>query len=185
VRRTSRARRAVFENMRIAPSVGFGLVAYAFAVSGAVAASSGHVVAAHGVELSVPLAWSRVQAASDSPVTDPRTLLVVGTAGARAKATQCQIAAYRVPADGAVVVVVGWRSLKYSGAENATPGYAPLRKLVAVRRPSFECFGGRGAVADVVIRRLAYQVNVMVGDRASKLHVAEALAVGRSFKVVP
>ena len=43
----------------------------------------------------------------------------------------------------------------------------------------------QGAVADVVIRRLAYQVNVMVGARASKLRVAEALAVGRSFKVVP
>jgi hypothetical protein len=172
--------------MRIAPFVGFGLVfAFAFAVSAAVAASSGHVVAARGVMLTVPLGWSRVQTASDGPVTDPRTLLVVGTAGVRAKQTQCQIAAYRVPADGAVVVVVGWRSLKYSGAENGRPGYAPLEKLVAVRRPSFECFGGRGAVADVVIRRLAYQVNVMVGDRASKLRVAEALAVGRSFKVEP
>jgi|GEM_PF-1558329 len=171
--------------MRIAPFVGFGLVAFAFTVSGAVAASSGHVVAARGVMLTVPLGWSRVQTASDGPVTDPRTLLVVGTAGVRAKGTQCQIAAYRVPADGAVVVVLGWRSLKYSGAENARPGYAPLEKLVAVRRPSFECFGGRGAAADVVIRRIAYQVNVMVGDRASKLRVAQALAVGRSFKVEP
>jgi hypothetical protein len=169
--------------MRIAPVVGFGLVA--FAVSVAVAASSGRVVAAHGVELTVPLGWGRVHAAPDGPVTDPRTPLVVGTAGVRAKETQCQIAAYRVPADGAVVVVVGWRSLKYSGAENAPPGYAPLRKLVAVRRPSFECYGGRGAVADVVIHRLAYQVNVMVGDGASKLRVEEALAVGRSLKVVP
>jgi len=169
--------------MRLAVIAGFGTLAVAATV--AVAATTGRVVAAHGVELSLPLGWSRVQAASDGPVTDPRTLLVVGTAGVRAKATQCQIAAYRVPADGAVVVVLGWRSLKYSGAENARPGYAPLEKLVAVRRPSFECFGGRGAVADVVIRRLAYQVNVMVGDRASKLRVEDALAVGRSFKVVP
>ncbi len=33
-----------------------------------------------------------------------------------------------------------------------------------------------------VIRGAAYQVNVMIGDRASKRRVAEALAVGRSFR---
>ncbi len=143
---------------------------------------SGHVVAAHGVSLTVAPGWTRVRAASDGAVTDPRTLLVVGTAGVRAKQTQCQIAAYRIPANGAVVVVVGWRSLKHSGAENAKPGYAPLKKMVAVRKPSFECFGGRGTAADVVVHGAAFQVNVMVGDRASKLRVADALAVGRSFK---
>jgi len=169
--------------MRIA--VGIALVALAVTATVAVAATGGRVVAANGVRLSVPPGWGRVHAASDGPVTDPRTLLVVGTAGVRAKLTQCQIAAYRLPAGTAVVVVVGWRSLKYSGAVNAKPGYAPLKRLVAVRRPSFECFGGRGAAADVVIRGVAYQVNVMVGDRASRSRVAEALAVGRSFKAGP
>lgn len=169
--------------MRFAVLVGLGPVV--LAATAAAAATSGRVVAAHGVSLTAPPEWSRAQAASDGPVTDPRTLLVVGTAGVRAKQTQCQIAAYRVPADGAVVVVVGWRSLKHSGAENAKPGYAPLTKLVAVRRPSFECFAGPGAAADVVIRGTPYQVNVMVGDRASKHRVAEALSVGRSFKVAP
>lgn len=152
-------------------------------VAGGVAASGNHVVVAHGIRLTLPHAWNRVRAAPDGPVTDPRTLLVVGTAGVRAKPTRCQIAAYRVPAEGAVVVVVGWRSLTYSGAENAKQGYGPLTKLVGVRKPSFECFGGRGAAADVVIRGVAYQVNVMVGDRASRSRVAEALAVGRSFRV--
>ena len=53
--------------------------------------------------------------------------------------------------------------------------------LFAVHRPSFECFSGRGAVADVLLGGKPYQVNVMVGDRASKSRVAEALAVARSF----
>jgi len=35
----------------------------------------------------------------------------------------------------------------------------------------------------VVLGGNAYQVNVMVGDRASKRGVAQALAVGRSFKL--
>jgi hypothetical protein len=169
--------------MRIALLVAFGPVAVAASV--AVAATSGRIVTGHGVRLTVPSGWSRVHAASDGPVTDPRALLVVGTAGVHARETRCQIAAYRIPADGAVVVVVGWRSLKYSGAVNAKPGYAPLKKLSTVRKPSFECFRGRGAAADVVIRGVAYQVNVMVGDGASKFRVAAALAVGRSFKVGP
>ena len=151
----------------------------------AVAGTSGRPAAAHGVTVTLVSGWSRLQAAPDGPVTDPRTLLVVGTPGVRAKQSQCQIAAYRIPTNGAVVVVVGWRSLKHSGAENAVPGYAPLRKLVFVRRPSFECFTGRGAAADLVIRGTAFQVNVMVGNSASKRRVAEALAVGRSFKVQP
>jgi hypothetical protein len=169
--------------MRIAVLFGFGIVVVGATV--AVAGTSGRVVAARGVMLTVPLGWRRVQAASDGPGTDPRTLFVVGTAGVRAKQTPCQIAAYRIPPDGAVVVVVGWRSLKRGGAENAQPGYAPLKKLVAVRRPSFECFGGRGAAADVVIHGTPFQVNVMVGDQAPRLRVTEALAVGRSFKVAP
>jgi hypothetical protein len=147
----------------------------------AAAAPPQRVVLAHGVRLTVPSTWKRVPSAGDGPVTDPRTLLVVGTAGARARISQCQIAAYYVPPDGAVVVVVGWHSLKESGAEHYTPGRAPLLKLVAVRRPSFECYRGRGAAADVVLRGTAYQVNVMVGDRASQSVVAAALVVGRSF----
>jgi hypothetical protein len=169
--------------MRIALLVAVGPVAVAASV--AVAATSGRIVAGHGVRLTVPSGWSRVHAASDGPVTDPRTLLVIGTAGVHARETQCQIAAYRIPADGAVVVVVGWQSLTHSGSENAKPGYAPLKKLTVVRKPSFECFQGRGAAADVVIHGVAYQVNVMVGNRASNSRVAEALEIGRSFKVGP
>jgi hypothetical protein len=116
-------------------------------------------------------------------VTDPSTLLVVGTASVRPKASRCQIAAYRLTPRAAVVVVVGWQKLGLSGAQGQRPGRWPLRKLTEVRQPSFECFGGRGAVATVVLDRRAYQVNVLVGDRASKQRVAEALGVARPFRL--
>jgi hypothetical protein len=148
----------------------------------ALAASSGRIIASHGVRVVVPSGWQRVQAASDGPVTDPRTLLVVGTARVRPKPSHCQIAAYRIPAAGAVVVVVGWKSPAAAGG-TPKPGRAPLKALTAVHRPSLECFAGRGAAADVHLGGRLYQVNVMVGDRASKRRVAEALAVARSFNL--
>jgi len=141
--------------------------------------SGGHVIAANGVQLTAPAGWARVASAGDGPVTDPRTLLVVGTLGAQPRASRCQIAAYRVPANGAVVVIVGWKG----AGGNSRPGRKSLARLVSVRRVSFECFSGRGAVATLVLRGRQYQVNVMVGDRASKQRVEEALAVGRSFDV--
>jgi hypothetical protein len=148
-------------------------------VSLASACSSGRTVSAHGVRVSVPGGW-HVVAPATSAVTDPDTLLVVGTAGVRAKQSRCQIMAYRVPARGAVVVVVGWKNASLAGGL-PRGGRAPLKKLLAVARPSFECFSGRGAAADVGLAGRAYQVNVMVGDRASKDLVARALAVARSF----
>jgi hypothetical protein len=147
----------------------------------ALASHSGRVISAHGVRFVVPRGWQRIEAAPAGSVTDPRTLLVVGTAGVRPRTSQCQIAAYRIPAAGAVVVVVGWRSIVTAGGAPWKPGRAPLEKLVSVHRPSFECFSGRGAVADVLLHGKPYQVNVMVGDRASKQSVAKALAVARSF----
>jgi hypothetical protein len=80
-----------------------------------------------------------------------------------------------------VVVIVGWKSVLTAGGAPWEPGRAPLKNLLAVHRPSFECFSGRGASADVLLGARPYQVNVMVGDRASKPRVAEALAVARSF----
>jgi hypothetical protein len=145
------------------------------AVLGAVGV--GAPISANGVQVRAPAGWHRVAPAGDGPVTDPRTLLVVGTSGVRPHLTQCQIAAYRIPARGAVVVIVGWR-----GANGDTEvGTKELARLTAVKRSVFECFQGRGAVATVVLRRREYQVNVMVGARASKRRIGEALAVARSF----
>ena len=128
----------------------------------------------------MPGGWSLVRPAR-GPVTDPATLLVVGTAGVHAKPSRCPIAAYRIPADGAVVVVVGWRSIGTAGGAAAQPGRAPLEGLVTVKRPSFDCFAGRGAAAYVVFGARPYQVNVLVGDRASQDQVDQALGVARSF----
>jgi len=155
-------------------------IAFVFTTA-ATAGNGGRIVAAEGVRVVVPAGWQRVHAARPGSVTDPRTLLVVGTTGSRPKASGCQIASYRVPVDGAVVVVVGWRHLALSGAQGAEPGRQPLAALTAVRRPAFECFGGPGATAQVVLGGKAFQVNVLVGDLASRQRVAEALAVARSF----
>ena len=138
------------------------------------------VIAAQGVRLTVPAGWQAVSPASAGPVTDPRTLLVVGTAGVHPKASHCEIAAYRIPAEAAVVVVIGWTTVA-AGGRPTPPGRAPLKALVAVRRPSFECFAGRGAVAQVLFGGSLYQVNVLVGERCPARRVRQALAVARSF----
>jgi hypothetical protein len=179
----NRTRRPPFDGS-VAPSLTMrlalaSLLGLAFA-SLALAASTGRVIASNGVRLVVPAGWQRVHAANPGAVVDPRILLVVGTAGVRPRASHCQIAAYRVPAGGAVVVVVGWRSVAAAGG-TPKPGRAPLGRLVAVRAHSAECFAGRAAAADVNLGGKLFQVNVMVGARASKLRVAEALTVARSF----
>lgn len=141
---------------------------------------SGHVLAAHGVRLVAPNGWSSIRPAQ-GPVTDPRTLLVAGTAGVRARPSSCSAQSYRVPSSGAAVVVVGWSSVSAAGGA-PRPGRMPLEHLVSVRRPFFECFAGRGAGADLLLAGKRYQVRVLVGDRASKHQVDQALAVARSFK---
>lgn len=146
------------------------------------AASHGRIITAHGVLLVASAGWHEVPSAGDGPVIDPKTLLVVGTPGVHPRTSQCQIAAYSVPADDAVVVIVGWKTAT-SGGGHLKPGRAPLAALRSVRRPSFECFTGRGAVAQVALGGKAYQINVMVGDRATAKEIANALAVGRSFNV--
>jgi hypothetical protein len=138
-------------------------------------------ISSRGVRLVVPAPWTRVTPAPDGAVIDPRTLLVVGTHGVHAAPSRCQIAAYRIPASGAVVVVVGWKSLAGSGGQPYRPGRWPLARLRAVHRPSFECFAGRGAAAFLVLAGRAYQVNVLVGGAATRRTVEAALRIARSF----
>ena len=146
-------------------------------------ASSGRTIRANGVAVSVPGGWQRVAPADPGPVTDPVGVIVVGTTGVRARASRCEIAAYRVQPRGAVVVVVRWQEQASGGSP--APGRAPLAVLTSLRRRELECFGGRAASAYLVLRHHGYQVNVMVGDRASARVVRQSLAVGRSFRLVP
>jgi hypothetical protein len=142
--------------------------------------SSTRTVSAHGVRVEVPGGWHAVEPVQ--AVDDPRTLLVVGTADVGpAPGPGCEIAAYRVPATGAAVVVVGWRG--DTGGGPLPRGRAALKKLQTVTRPSFECFSGRGAATELALDGKAYQVNVMVGDEASEGRIDDALAVARSFDV--
>ena len=63
---------------------------------------------AGGVSVKAPAGWELVPIADAGTVTDPRTVLVAGTDGAAPRRSECQVAAYRVPGDGAVVVVLRW-----------------------------------------------------------------------------
>ena len=159
----------------------FAPVVLALAVTAVANGGGGQSVRSHGVALTMPGSWHRV-ASAGAGRPDPRTLLVVGTAGVAPKATDCQIAAYRAPARGAVVVVVGWKTAT-SGGGRMKPGRWPLRAMTSVKRESFECFAGRGAAASLALGGKGYQVNVMVGNSTSAKQVAEALAVGRSFRL--
>jgi hypothetical protein len=140
-------------------------------------ATTGDVARGGGVQVTLPSNWTKVVPARDR-VDDPRTLLVVGTDGSRAIESDCQVSSYRVPADGAVVVVIGWRT-SVGGAS-----FFPLSGL-KLRRGTFECFPGRGAVARITRRDRDFQVNVMVGDKADASTVADALETARSFTVAP
>lgn len=138
------------------------------------------LVSAGAVSVRVPDDWSRVAPAVAS-VSDPRTVLVVGTRGVAARDSECQVSSYRVPADGAAVVVVGWRGQAPEGLPRDRSELQAMR----LRRPLFECFDGRGAVAQIVLRGRAYQVSIMVGDRAGRETLAAAYAVARSFGLAP
>lgn len=127
-----------------------------------------------GIQLDVPAGWSKVAPARDEKPDDPRTVLVIGTEGVHAIATPCQVSSYRVPADGAVVVVIGWRE------EVGGSSFFPLASM-KLRRGTFECFPGRGAVGRVTRRDRDYQVNVMVGDRADQATIDAALDAARSI----
>lgn len=156
------------------------VVASGLVVAGvAVAADATRTVEANGISLRVPAEWVRVPRADTGFVGDPRTLLVVGTKGVRPTDTDCLVASYRVPADGAAVVVIGWKgklSTHYVGGRDTLV----FREL---ERGYFECFSGRGLAAQVDLDGHTYQVNVMIGDRADRADAAEALAIARSLQL--
>ena len=152
-------------------------------IAASLAAAAGAVhLTANGVKVTVPAGeWHRIAAVEDAHVTDPQTVLVVGTAGAEPRATACQIAAYVVPRRGAVVVIVRWKRGHLPSTSPTHDDRHELAHLTTVHRPSFECFSGRGAAVQVALGGHIYQVNVMVGDGATRQRVTDALAVGRSF----
>jgi hypothetical protein len=147
------------------------------------AGPSTHRVGAHGVSLALPPDFHVVKPASPGAVSDPQTLIVVGTHGVHAIRSRCQIASYHVPSQGAVIVIIRWQSSLDAGGSGG-PGIAALRKLRRVEQPSFECYSGRGAAVQFRAGGHPYQVNVMVGDHATAARIAQALAVARSLHVL-
>jgi len=147
-------------------------VAAAALVASTAVAATGDVARAWGIQLDLPDGWSKVAPAPETR-TDPRTLLVIGTDGVRATQSDCQVSSYRVPADGAAVVVVGWR-------KSLGVSFPPLSAM-KVRRGTFDCFAGRGGFARVTRGDRDFQVNVLVGDRATNATVEDALDAARSI----
>src|SRR3954451_3979719 len=116
------------------------------------------VVSGHGVQVTLPQGWHLVTPLARSGIDDPKTLLVGASGPVTRGASACPLAEYRVPRRGAVVVVLGWSE---GGTPANRPGRAPLQALHVLRRHTFECFGGRGAAAQVTLNGRVYQVNVM------------------------
>ena len=143
-------------------------------VAAASTAATGDSARGGGVEIDLPDGWSRVQPAPQSPTDDPRTVLVIGTDGVRAVDSDCMVSTYRVPSDGAVVVVIGSARADLALSLSCPSG-------LKLRRGTFQCFPDRGAVSQVNRRGLDHQVNVMVGDRASQETIDAALDAARSI----
>jgi hypothetical protein len=140
------------------------------------------VIQRNGVKIDAPTSWRWIER-GDGGIVDPTTVLVAGSPGVKPlRHAACQIAAYHLPPTGAVVVVVRWRT-GTSGGGQPPGGRAPLATLTRVRRSSFECFAGRGAAALLALGGHAYQVNLMVGDRATPRSIRQALAAARSFRL--
>jgi hypothetical protein len=174
VRSTGRLRGSALSLALLLPLLGLGTRADASSEG------SEAVIARNGVKLDAPRSWGLI-ARGDAGTIDPTTVLVAGSRGVEPLPNaRCQVAAYHVPSTGAVVVVVRWRTVT-SGRGRPLAGRAPLKTLTHVTRPSFECFAGRGAEAQLALGGHSYQVNVMVGDRATTGAIQQALAVARSF----
>lgn len=168
----------IMRRLRTASLVLTAVTLAALVVAALGTAARSDTVRGGGVELLLPDGWARIQPARQAVVEDPRTVLVIGTVGVHAVETECQVSSYRVPPDGAVVVVVGWRE------PTGVSSFLPLSGM-KLRRGVFECFADRGAVAQVTRRGLDYQVNVMVGDRASAETIDAALDAARSIVAAP
>jgi len=147
-------------------------VAVAALVASAAAAATGDTARAWGIQLTLPDGWSKVAPAAETR-SDPRTMLVIGTDGVRATESDCQVSSYKVPADGAAVVVIGWKT-------SVGASFPPLSAM-KLRRGTFDCFAGRGAFARVTRGDRDFQVNVLAGDRANNATVEDALAAARSL----
>jgi hypothetical protein len=156
------------------------VVASTLVAVGVAQAAADRPIIAGAVAVRATDEWSRVPltATDDS---DPRTVLVIGTRGVAPMDSECQVAAYRIPVDGAAVVVLRWRG----AAPDGLPRDRSELQAMRLKRPLFECFDGRGAVAQIVIKNHAYQVNVLVGDRATRDTASDALAIARSFAAAP
>jgi hypothetical protein len=160
-------------------ALSLGLVVTLGIATGA-AAAAWTTLRAGNVTARAPAGWELVEPADSATIDDPRTVLVAGTEDVTSRRSECQVAAYHVPADGAAVVVLRWAGKAPDWVTTDRQVLADLR----LRRQYFECWDDRGAAAQIAIKGRAYQVNVLVGDRATQKTTNAALAVARSVDAV-
>jgi hypothetical protein len=153
------------------------MAVFALVTAGMAAAVPWRPLEGDGVSVRLPASWSEVVPGVGSSNTDVDTVLVAGTDGVQPRRTPCVVASYRIPADGAVVVVIAKRGPASAAVPTDRREFSELR----LHREYLSCFDGRAAVAQIALRGRAYQVNVLVGDRAGAHIVLQALSVARSF----
>jgi len=137
-------------------------------------------VTAAGVSVRVPAGWSRIALGSQSGT--PRRILVVGTAGVRpASATRCRLAAYRIPRGGAAVVIA---AQPVSGRPGGVENGIALRRL-RLGRGRLQCYPELGGFVSLHLGTRRFQVAVLADGGAGIGRIADALAVARSFMLVP
>ena len=109
-----------------------------------VGAETGDRRAAGGVQVTLPTGWSKVARARETRVDDPRTLLVVGTDGVKAVESDC-----RWPRTASLR---RRRSRRDRLARLGRWLEPPPLSAMKLRRGTFECFAGRGAVGRLTLR---------------------------------
>src|SRR5690242_16708050 len=120
------------------------------------------IVSSSGVSLRLPAGWASVIPATGDPVSDPKAVLVAGTRGVRTKSTHCLLVGdYRIPANGAAVIILRWSS-SHAGGGPVSAGRDALAKLTAVKQPMFECYSGPGAAVQLHAAGADYEVAVLV-----------------------
>jgi hypothetical protein len=149
----------------------------ALVTAGVGAAAPWRPLEGDGVSIHLPASWSEVAPAAGSTSADVDTVLVAGTEGVRPRRTPCIVASYRIPPDGAAVVVVAKRGEASAAVPTDRREFHELR----LQYEYLACFDGRAAVAQIALHGRTYQVNVLVGDRAGAHIVLQALSVARSF----
>jgi hypothetical protein len=133
----------------------------------------------------LPPGWRPAPVYQPVRITDPLTRLAASSHPVRLTPSACQLGIYRVPRDGALVVLLEWRS---AASGPTTPRPAPVRLTDLHLRPGgIECQPARvrGGAVQFVDHGRRLGVYLMLGERAGARTLRKALAVMNSLRAGP